>query len=315
MRSLAMILFSLVVALTLMTACTTTPASTPTPTPGPITITDDLNRTVTVAEIPQRIVSLSPSNTEILFALDLGDKVVGVTDFCDYPEELLAKIDAGEIQRVGTTFPGFNLETIVDLEPDVAFAIGATVPEYVTDLEGLGIPVIILQPEDIDGIFSDIELVGEVTDKEAEAETLIADLAELIDEIVAKVADAPLPRVFYGTDVSNPNTLYTVGSGTFIDALITLAGGENITGGLEGWTTYNLEDLVYSNPNIVVIGGANWGVSAEEVASRLVWQDLDAVKNGKVFAIDDTPLVRPGPRITDGLELLAGLIHPELFKD
>jgi iron complex transport system substrate-binding protein len=315
MRSLAMILFSLVVALTLMTACTTTPASTPTPTPGPITITDDLNRTVTVAEIPQRIVSLSPSNTEILFALDLGDKVVGVTDFCDYPEELLAKIDAGEIQRVGTTFPGFNLETIVDLEPDVAFAIGATVPEYVTDLEGLGIPVIILQPEDIDGIFSDIELVGEVTGKEAEAETLIADLAELIDEIVAKVADAPLPRVFYGTDVSNPNTLYTVGSGTFIDALITLAGGENITGVLEGWTTYNLEDLVYSNPNIVVIGGANWGVSAEEVASRLVWQDLDAVKNGKIFAIDDTPLVRPGPRIADGLELLAGLIHPELFKD
>ncbi len=315
MRSLAFISFSLVVALTLMTACTTTPASTPTPTPGPITITDDLNRTVTVAEIPQRIVSLSPSNTEILFALDLGDKVVGVTDFCDYPEELLAKIDAGEIQRVGTTFPGFNLETIVDLEPDVAFAIGATVPEYVTDLEGLGIPVIILQPEDIDGIFSDIELVGEVTGKEAEAETLIADLAELIDEIVAKVADAPLPRVFYGTDVSNPNTLYTVGSGTFIDALITLAGGENITGGLEGWTTYNLEDLVYSNPNIVVIGGANWGVSAEEVASRLVWQDLDAVKNGKIFAIDDTPLVRPGPRIADGLELLAGLIHPELFKD
>jgi len=170
MRSLAFISFALVVALILMTACTTTPASTPTPTPGPITITDDLNRTVTVAEIPQRIVSLSPSNTEILFALDLGDKVVGVTDFCDYPEELLAKIDAGEIQRVGTTFPGFNLETIVDLEPDVAFAIGATVPEYVTDLEGLGIPVIILQPEDIDGIFSDIELVGEVTGKEAEAE-------------------------------------------------------------------------------------------------------------------------------------------------
>ena len=132
---------------------------------------------------------------------------------------------------------------------------------------------------------------------------------------MAKVADAPLPRVFYGTDVSDPNTLYTVGSGTFIDALITLAGGENITGVLEGWTTYNLEDLVYSNPNIVVIGGANWGVSAEEVASRLVWQDLDAVNNGKIFAIDDTQLVRPGPRIADGLELLAGLIHPELFKD
>jgi len=309
MRSLAFILFSLVVAFTLMTACN------PVTPPGPGAITDDLGRTITVTEIQERIISLAPSITEILFALGLGDKVVGVTDFCDYPEELLDNIEMGEIKQVGAPFPGFNLETIVDLEPDVAFAIGATVPEYITDLEGLEIQAIILQPEDIDGIFSDIELVGKVTGKEAEAETLIADLAENIDEIVAKVADAPIPRVFYGTDVSDSNTLYTVGSGTFIDALITLAGGENITGGLEGWTTYNLEDLVNSNPNIIVLGGANWGVSAEEVANRLVWQDLDAVKNGKIFAIDDTQLVRPGPRIADGLELLAGLIHPELFED
>ncbi len=142
-------------------------------TPGPITITDDLDRTVTVAQIPQRIVSLSPSNTEILFALGLGDKVVGVTDFCDYPEELLSKIDAGEIQRVGAPWPSFSLETIVSLDPDLAFAVGETVPDYVNDLEGLGIPVVILQPHDIDDILQDIELVGEITGKETEAEELI----------------------------------------------------------------------------------------------------------------------------------------------
>ena len=308
MRSLAMILFSMVVALTLMTACN------PVTSPGPGAITDDLGRMVTIAEIPERIISLGPNATEILFALGLGDKVVGVTDYCDYPEELLEKIETGEIQQVGTALPGFNLEAIVSLEPDIVFAIGATVPEHVTDLEGLGIQAIILQPEDIDGIFSDIELVGKVAGKEAEAETLIADLAEHIDEIVAKVADAAIRRVFYGTDVSDPNTLYTVGSGTFLDALITLAGGENIAAELEGWPTYNLEDLIDSSPDIIVLGGASWGVSADEVASRPVWKDMDAVKNGRIYAIDDTKLLRP-PRIADGLALLAELIHPELFKD
>ena len=305
MRRLVLLFATL--ALALVIACTSPP-------PGPGAITDDLGRTVNIEQIPQRIVSLAPSATEILFALDLGDKVVGVTDYCDYPEELLAKIDAGEIQRVGAPWPGFNLETIVDLEPDVAFAIGATVPEYVDDLEGSGIPAIVLNAEDIDGIFHDIALVGEVTGKEIEAEALTADLAEHIAEIETKVAGAPVRSVFYGVDVSDPATLWTAGNGTFIDALITLAGGENIAGDVGGWTTFSLEVLIDSNPDVIVLGGALWGVSAEEVSSRPIWEDLDAVKNGNIYAIDDTLLVRPGPRIADGLELLAGLIHPELFE-
>jgi len=270
---------------------------------------------VNIAEIPERIVSLAPSATEILFALGLGDKVVGVTNFCDYPEELVEKIETGEIQRVGAPFPGFSLETIVGLEPDVAFAIGATVPDYVNDLDGLGIAAVVLNAEDIDGIFHDIELVGEVTGKKADAEALVADLEEQIGEVVATVGNASTPSVFYGADVSDPGALWTAGNGTFIDALIVLAGGENIAGEVEGWTTFSLEVLIDANPDVIVLGGAIWGVSAEEVSNRTGWQDLDAVKNGRIYAIDDTPLVRPGPRIAEGLELLAGLIHPELFEE
>lgn len=308
MKKLALSSLILGFTLVLMIACN------PVTPPGPGVITDDHGRTVNIAEIPQRIVSLAPSITEILFALGLGDKVVGVTDYCDYPAKLLEKIDAGEVQSVGSYFPGFSLETIVSLEPDVAFAIGATVPDYVNDLEGYGIAAVVLNAKDIDGIFHDIELVGEVTGKEAVAAALNADLEVQINEIVATVANASTPSVFYGSDVSDPGALWTAGNGTFIDAFITMAGGENIAGEVEGWTTYNLEDLVDSNPHIVVLGGALWGVSTEEVASRAGWQDLDSVKNGNIYAIDDTPLVRPGPRIADGLELLAGLIHPELFE-
>ena len=307
MKKLALVLLALGVALALTIACV------PTPEPTPIQITDDHGRTVNISSTPQRVVSMAPSITEILFALDVGDKVVGVTDYCDYPEGLLDKINASQIQRVGAPFPGFNLEIIVDLKPDVAFAIGATVPDYVDELNALGIPAIVLNAEDIDGIFHDIELVGNVTGKGADAEELVADLEEQINEIVSTVANASVPQVFYGADVSDPSALWTAGNGTFIDAFITMAGGENIAAGVEGWTTFSLEVLIDSNPDVIVLGGALWGVSAEEVSSRPGWQDLEAVKNGNIYAIDDTTLVRPGPRIADGLELLAGLIHPELF--
>ncbi len=307
MNKLALSLIAFAVTMSLMTACN------PVTPPGPGAITDDHGRTVNIAETPERIVSLAPSATEILFALYLGDKVVGVTGYCDYPEELLDKIDAGEIQRVGAPFPGFSLETIVSLEPDVVFAIGATVPDYVDYLDEKGIPAIVLNPEDIDGIFYDIELVGKVTGRGAEAEALVAELEEHIDAIVATVADASTPSVFYGADVSDPSIPWTAGNGTFIDAFITMVGGANIAAEVNGWATFSLEVLVHANPDIIVLGGALWGVSAEDVASHLIWQDLDAVKNGNIYAIDDTTLVRPGPRIANGLELLAGLIHPELF--
>ncbi len=299
---------------------TPTPAPTPTPTPTPTPapqereIVDDLGRIVTLEEIPQRIVSLAPSNTEILFALGLGDEVVGVSDFCDYPEELLDRIDAGEIQRVGSEWPGFSLETIVSLVPDVAFAIGETVPDYVDDLEGLGIPVAMLQPQDIAGILGDIELVGEITGKEEEAEELVDEMHEHMVSICATTATAAArPTIFYELDATNPALPWTAGSGTFIDILITLAAGENIASGVEGWTTFSLEEILSCDPDMIILGDYPW-VSPEDVLAREGWETLSAVQNEAIYGIDVDQVSRPGPRIFDGLEQLAEIIHPELFE-
>ena len=282
--------------------------------PGPITVTDDLGRTVTVAEIPQRIVSLSPSNTEILFALGLGEKVVGVTDFCDYPEELLAKIDSGEIQSVGAPWPSFNLETIVSLNPDLAFAVGETVPDYVNDLEGLTIPVVILQPHDIDDILQDIELAGEITGKETEAEELIDGMkTHMVSTCTITASANTTPTVFYELDAFNPLLPWTAGSGTFVGILITLAAGENIASAVEGWTTFSLEDLITSNPDMIILGDYPW-VSPADVMAREGWGTLRAVQNGSIYPINVDLVSRPGPRIFDGLEELAEIIHPELFE-
>jgi iron complex transport system substrate-binding protein len=282
--------------------------------PGPITVTDDLGRTVKVEGIPQRIVSLSPSNTEILFALDLGNKVVGVTDFCDYPEELLAKIDTGKIQRVGAPWPGFSLETIVSLDPDLAFAVGETVPDYVDDLEGLGIPVVILQPHDIADIFTDVELAGEITGKEAEAGQLVDEMeAHLVSTCTITASANTTPTVFYELDAFNPASPWTAGSGTFVDILIALAAGENIASTVEGWTTFGLEDLITADPDMIILGDYPW-VAPEDVVIREGWETLSAVQNGSIYPINVDLVSRPGPRIFDGLEELANIIHPELFE-
>ena len=292
---------------------TPTPMPTPTPTPQAKEIVDDLGRQVTIEGVPERIVSLAPSNTEILFALDLGDDVVGVSDFCDYPPELLDKIDDGDVVRVGSDWPGFSLETIVSLTPDVAFAIGETVPDYVEDLEGLGIPVVILQPHDIAGIFEDIELVGQITGAEDAAQDLVDEMRDHMVSICATTASAASrPSIFYELDATNPALPWTAGSGTFIDILITLAAGDNIASGLEGWATFSLEELVASDPDIIILGDYPW-VSPEDVLDREGWEELSAVQNEAIYSINPDLVSRPGPRIFDGLEDLATIIHPELF--
>jgi len=318
MKKLALSLIALGIALILagVLVPVIAPSSTSTPltTTWPLEITDDHGRTVNIAETPERIVSLAPSITEILFALDLGDKVVGVTNYCDYPEELLDKIDAGEIQRVGAPFPGFSLETIVDLEPDVVFAIGETTPDYVNDLVGLGIPTVILQPHDIAGILRDIELAGEITGKEVEAESLIDEMeAHLVAICTITASATEEPSVFYELDASNPALPWTAGSGTFVDILITLAAGDNIASAVEGWTTFSLEKLIDCDPDMIILGDYPW-VSPEDVMAREGWETLSAVQNGLIYPINVDLVSRPGPRIFDGLEELAEIIHPELFE-
>jgi len=295
MKRLALIL--VVLALMLAPACTSESAT------GPGTITDDLGRIVYIEETPQRIVSLAPSITETLFALDLGDKVVGVTEHCDYPPEALAK------PKVGGYFTT-SLELIIAQNPDIVFSDGHDPVN--ARLEGL-VPVVVLQPQDITGIYHDIALVGKIMGKK-KAEELTAEMKAKIASIESKTASvSEKPTVFYEIDGSDPSKPWTVGPGSFIDTLITLAGGENMVTVSQAYLQISLEEVVDADPDIIILGDYPW-VSPEDVMNRSgAWQELTAVKNGAVYPINVDLVSRPSPRIADGLEELAKIIHPELF--
>jgi iron complex transport system substrate-binding protein len=279
-------------------------------TPKPVSVVDDAGRTVEIAETPQRLISLAPSNTEILFALGLGDKVVGVTEFCDYPEEAQA------IEKVGGMEP--NLEKIVDIDPDLVLAIGGSSAqvEKATEIEKLDLTVLVLEPEDIEGIMADIELVGKATGAGKEASQLVAEMRKRFDDITAKAKGAEsAPKVFFELDATDPTKPYTPGPGSFIDALITLAGGSNIGASAKmQWAQLSTEEIIAQDPDVIVLGDANYGVTAEMVKERAGWEVISAVKNDAIYPIDDILISRPGPRIIDGLEALAKIIHPELFE-
>ena len=276
--------------------------------PGSVSVIDDAGRTVEIVKNPQRLVSLAPSNTEILFALGLGDKVVGVTDFCDYPEEAKA------IEQVGTYFEP-NIEMIFSLSPDLVLAI-PDVPEVVAKLEELGTPVLILDPSDLEGILADIQLVGQATGAEREAEALVSELRERIAVVTEKAGEAKeRVRVFCEIDATDPSKPWASGPGSFMDAMIRLSGGTNVAADAESpWPQLSAEEIIAKDPEIIILADSKYGVTAESVGERPGWDVITAVKEGAIYDIDDDLIKRPAPRIVDGLETVAKIIHPELFK-
>lgn len=274
-----------------------------------ITLTDDEGRAVLVPTNPQRIVSLGSPITELLFALDLGDHVVATDDYSDYPEA------AKSVTKVGAPWPGFSTETILDQEPDLILSSEGTI---VQQLEPYGVPVVVLQPNDIAGIYDDIGLIGEICRAKKQASDLVDSLTARVGEVTGKtgnLTDDQRPTVFYEVDATDPNSPYTVGSGTFQDELIALAGGRNIGGTQSGWYQISLEVIVDADPDMIILEDYEYGVSPESVGARSsTWASLSAVKNGSVYPVEDSDLTsRYGPRIVDGLEALARMIHPELF--
>ena len=299
----------------LLTACAPRGISTPAPVSTgisfPLTLTDDLGRPVTLARPAQRVVSLAPSNTEILFAVGAGTQVVGRDETSDYPAE------AQSLPTVGG-WSGFSKESIVALQPDLVLAQGGgfTQPELVASLEGLGLTVYVLpNPPTIEAMYTNLETVAALTGHEANAAALVDSLKARVAALDAKIAAvSERPTVYYET-ATEPSKSYTVGPGSFIDGLLTRAGGTNAAGQLDSqWPMLGFEGVIALDPQIIILGDANYGESAETVAARPGWDVLSAVKNGMVFPIDDNLISRPGPRLADGREALAKLLHPELFK-
>lgn len=291
---------------------TLSPTSAIAPTIAPIVIVDGLGHEITLETPAQRILSLAPSNTEILFAIGAGKQVVGRDSFSDYPQEALALSD------VGGGFGELNTEAIVSLQPDLVLAAEITPPEQILALENLGMTVFALKnPVEFDELFNNLKTVGVLTGRETEAQILSDALLSRLQVVESAISVASeLPLVFYELDVTDPNAPWTSGPGTFIDTMIRTAGGENLGSTLQGfWIQVSLEELIRLDPEVIILGDYTLGgVTPEMVAQRAGWEGLKAVIEGQVYTFDDNLVSRPGPRLLDGLEAMARLLHPELFK-
>ena len=312
----------LVLALSIMLSGCAAPAATAaptvaatvaaaTPTAGPITLTDGLGRTVTLKALPQRIVSLAPSATEMLYAIGAGAQMVGRDSFSDYPDA------AKSLTDVGGSSGNYSNETITSLNPDLVVAAAINTADQVKALENLGLTVYYLaNPVDFTDLFDEMNTLGQLTGHAAEAKAATDALSQRVEAVRATVAKATSqPIVYYELDGTDPSNPYTAGPGSFIDGMITLAGGKNVASDLTSqWPQISIEDLLTKNPDIIVLGDGNYGVSADQVAARAGWDKLTAVQQKHIYIFDDNLVSRAGPRMVDGLETLAKLIHPELYQ-
>jgi len=281
---------------------------TGTPTLSRNEFTDQAGRTIHLDKVPEKIVSLAPSNTEILFAIGLGDKIVGVTDYCDYPPEALDKAKIG-----GYWTP--DIETIVSLSPDLVVAQALHETEIIPQLEKYGITSVVLEPTTLEEVLDAITLVGEITGKTKEASTLVKDMQSRINKVINKTKDLPeseKPGVFY---LTWHDPLITVGSGNLGEDLISKAGGTNIFHSLEGSPTVSLEEVIQANPDVIIAGigmgtGADAPLQFALDESRL--EGTNARMNARIYSVPIDLAGRPGPRIVNALEDFLAAIHPEL---
>src|SRR5215211_5589098 len=298
------LIFTLLISVFLSSCSSLAPAT------GNLTFTDGLGREVRLSGSPQRIISLAPSNTEILFAIGAGDQVVGRDQLSDFPEE------AKNVADIGSTFDALNTELIVSLEPDLVLAAEINTPEQVKQLEDLGLTVYYLKnPTTLEEMYSNLDLVAQMTGQRQEAATLVESLKARVAAVDEKIAPiSSRPGVFYELDATDPSKPFTAGKGTFITQLIERAGGYNIASDLEGYPQLSLEQVVAADPAFIILGDARYGVSPESIAQRPGWENFSAVKNEKVLPFNDDLVSRPGPRLVDALEELAKLLRPELFE-
>lgn len=285
---------------------------------GPITIVDDSGRSVTITKYPpERIVSIMPVCTEIACALGLEEKVVGVDDHSDYPITIPEKVANGILENVGDPIE-VSIETIAGLNPDLVLSDhGKGQSQTVQRLEELGITVVVLHPNNLAGVISDIQLVGKITGKIPEAEALANDLTQRIQDVKNKVQTLSQPLVY--VEYYFNGGYHSVGSKSFINELISSAGGTNVFGEIEDdYLSTSTEGVIQANPEIILISQGDMskacGLTPDVVKQRTGWENILALQNDKIFTIDEDLMIRPGPRIVEGLEAIARIIHPEVFS-
>jgi iron complex transport system substrate-binding protein len=306
----ALLLISIFVLAGCQTASPTTPVKASTSVTAvqfPLTFTDDAGRSITLKAMPKRLISLSPSNTEMVFAMGLGDQLFGVTTYCNYPEAALAKPKMGGFDDV-------DIEKVVAAQPDLILASDLHTAKVVPALENLNIPVMVIRPGTIVEILRDINLIGGITGKSSEALDLTTALQKRVDSTTTKISalKGEKPRVLY---ITWHDPIWTSGDDTIIGELINKTGGVNIAKDLTGYQTMTLEAVIEKNPQIIIVMSSMGDqTSLDYINSEPRLKVTDALKNKQLYLIDADLFGRTTPRIVDALEQLAKITQPSLFK-
>lgn len=275
----------------------------------PVTIKDALDNEVTIEAKPEKIVSLIPSNTEIAFALGLGEQVVGVSDFDNYPEEAAAKEKIGGME--------INIEKIISLQPNLVLAHASAMngTEGLQQLRDAGLTVLVINDaQNFEQVYDSIAMIGKATGEDKKAEELIKSMQGKLAEIKAKAGEIKEKKNVF-VEVSPAPEVYTTGKNTFMDDMITLINAENVANDQEGWIKIDQETMIDRNPDVIITTYGYYTENAvEQVLARQGWENVNAIKNKQVIDVDSDRVTRSGPRIVEGVEELAKAVYPEVFK-
>lgn len=277
---------------------------------GGKSLVDRLGRSIPALPLPGRVVSLAPSTTETLFALGAEGLLVGRDPQSNYPPEAL------KVPSVGATFPRLSPETVLRLRPELVLAAGTISPEDVELLSRLGLRVYAATiSEHMGDVYADLRAIATLVGREADGEALIAQIARRVQELQKRLEGVERPRVYYELDATDSNRPWIPGRTSFIAELIRLAGGENIGDSREkSYVQIGIESLLAAGPDVIIVGASGErGARVEAVLERSSWRTLEAIRSGRVHVVDDDLVSRPGPRVVEGLEALARVIHPERF--
>ncbi|MGE5630669.1 MAG: helical backbone metal receptor [Caulobacteraceae bacterium] len=270
----------------------------------PYTVKDSTGREVVIEKEPTRIISAAPNITEMIYALGKGNELVGRTDYCDYPEE------AKKVQSVGSLMDP-NVEKIIELKPDVVIVSTHFKEDVAKRLEDLGIKIVALyDAKNFDGVYDSINTLGQIVNAQAKAKELASSMKKKIEAVEEKVKGKGAPKVYFVVGFGKSGD-YTGTGDTFIGQMIEMAGGTNIAKHAAGWK-YSLEKIIENDPEYIVV--SKYSGMKEQFIATDGYKELSAVKNNKVIEVDDNLIKRQGPRSADGVEALAKILHPDLFK-
>ena len=281
-----------------------------------VSITDDTGYLLNLTSYPERVVSLAPSNTQIVFLVGAGDQVVGVTDYDNYPYDFSAWVESGNMSSIGNYYEP-AIEPIVALNPDLILAsLGSA--DAAEQLRSLGYNVLTLSPTGLDSIMENVIAIGRATNHEIEATDLVNDMQQRINAVVSALDTVTNRPKVYHEIWSDP--YMSIGKGTFVDEVIKLAGGQNIfENASTAYPVVSSEAIIDLKPDIIVfptqMGIESFWGTIDDVTNRPGWDEIPAISNSKIYTVLGDIIDEPGPRQIDSLELLAKIIHPERFGE